>query len=136
MLTVTTRITATPTVRKIRRASGLRLEDLLDGDAEEACETEGDDEEAGSDLYRALPFDEDDQQREGKDHEQHCQQMTGRERHKRGHERPRTPFHQSGRNRERPPHPGIHPVVEAARNDREPKSRDRPVDSASVQADG
>jgi hypothetical protein len=34
-----------------------------------------DDQEAGADLDLLLPFDEGDQQREGKDHHEHCQEM-------------------------------------------------------------
>jgi hypothetical protein len=45
---------------------------------DEAEDTESDDKEAGADLYLALPFDEGDQQREGKDHQQHREQMAGR----------------------------------------------------------
>jgi hypothetical protein len=73
--------------------------------------------------------------RECKDHQEHRQQMAGRERPKRRQEGARTFFHYSGRNRERPPHPGTYPVVEAARNDSQPESRDRPVGPASGQAD-
>ena len=83
-----------------------------------------------------LPVHESDQQREWKDHQEHREQMAGRERPKRRHESAWTFFHHSGRNRERPPHPGIHPVVEAARNDSQPQSRDGPVDPVIGQADG
>jgi hypothetical protein len=39
--------------------------------------TEPYDKQAGADLYLALPFDEGDQQRKGKDHQEHRQQMPG-----------------------------------------------------------
>ena len=46
-------------------------------------DTEGDDKETGADLDLALPFDKGDEQRERKDHQQHRQQMAGRQRPKR-----------------------------------------------------
>jgi hypothetical protein len=54
----------------------------------------------------------------------------------RRHEGARTFLHHSGRNRERPSQPGIHPVVEAACEDSQPESDDGPVDPGSVQDDG
>jgi hypothetical protein len=48
-------------------------------------QTEGDNKEACADLYRALPFDDGNEQREGKDHKEHCEQMADRERPKCGH---------------------------------------------------
>ena len=45
---------------------------------DEPEDTEPDDQEAGADLDLSLPFDEGDQQREGKDHQEHCQQMADR----------------------------------------------------------
>ena len=42
---------------------------------DEAEDAEPDDKEAGGDLYLALPIDEGDQQSEGKDYEQHREQM-------------------------------------------------------------
>jgi hypothetical protein len=41
-------------------------------------DTEPDDKEAGADLYPALPFDEGNQHREGKDHQEHREQVAGR----------------------------------------------------------
>jgi hypothetical protein len=40
--------------------------------------TEPDDQEAGTDLDLSLPFDEGNQQREGKDHHEYRQQMADR----------------------------------------------------------
>ena len=51
--------------------------------ADKPEDTEGDDKEAGADLDLALPFDQRDQQRERKDHQQHRQQMADRQRPKR-----------------------------------------------------
>ena len=99
-------------------------------------DTEPDDEQAGADLYLALPFDEGDQQREGKKHQKHCKQMAGRQRPKRGHQGTRTPFHQSSRNGERPPHSRIYSVVEAARNDSQPEPGGCPIRCAQIQTDG
>jgi hypothetical protein len=98
--------------------------------------TEGDDEEAGADLYRALPFDHGNQQREGQDHEQHREQMADRERPKRGHQGARAPFHQSRGNGERPPHARVDAVVEAARDHSQPEPGRRPVGCAHIQTDG
>ena len=84
----------------------------------------------------ALPFDERDQQREGKDHQQHREQMAGRERPKRGHQRARTPFHQSSRNGERPAHSRVYAVIEAARDDSQPEPGGCPIRSAQIQTDG
>jgi hypothetical protein len=39
-------------------------------------DAEADDQEAGADLDLSLPLDEGEQQREGKDHYEHRQQMT------------------------------------------------------------
>ena len=39
--------------------------------------TEADDQKAGAELDLTLPFDQRDEQREGKDHQQHGQQMAG-----------------------------------------------------------
>ena len=72
--------------------------------ADKLEDTEGDDKEAGGNLDLTLPSDEGDQQREGKHHEQHREQMACRQRPQRGHQGTRTPFHQSSRNGERPPH--------------------------------
>src|SRR6266481_3211389 len=99
-------------------------------------DTEPDDEEARTELYLVLPFDERNQQREGKKHQEHCQQMAGRQRPKRGQQGTRTPFHQSSRNGERPSHSWIYPVVEAARNDCQPEPGRCPIHSAQVQTDG
>jgi hypothetical protein len=41
-------------------------------------DTKPDDQEAGADLDLSLPLDEGDQQREGKDHHEHGQQMAAR----------------------------------------------------------
>ena len=98
--------------------------------------TEGDNEEACADLYRALPFDDGNQQCEGQDHQQHREQMAGRERPKRGHQRPRAPLHQSSGNSERPPHARVDPVVKAARDDSQPEPGRRPVGCAHIQTDG
>jgi hypothetical protein len=46
-------------------------------------DAEGDDKQAGTELDLALPFNKGDEQRERKDHQQHRQQMAGRERPKR-----------------------------------------------------
>ena len=99
-------------------------------------DTEPDDQEAGADPYLALPFDEGDQQREGKDHHEHREQMAGRQRPKRGHQGTRTAFHHSGRNGERPPHCRIYPVVKAARDDSQPEPGGCPIRSAQIQAEG
>ena len=45
---------------------------------DEPEDAEADDQEAGADLDLSLPLDEGDQQREGKDHDKHCQQMADR----------------------------------------------------------
>ena len=99
-------------------------------------QTEGDDKEAGADLYRALPFDDGNEQREGKDHQQHREQMAGRERPKRGHQGTRAPLHQSSRNGERPPHARVDAVVEAARDDSQPEPGRCPIGCAQIQTDG
>ena len=52
-----------------------------------------DDQEAGADLDLSLPLDNGSQQREGKDHHEHRQQMAERKRPKCCHEGVRTPFH-------------------------------------------
>ena len=39
-------------------------------------DAKSDDQETGADLDLLLPFNDGDQQRKGKDHYQHCQQMT------------------------------------------------------------
>ena len=49
-------------------------------------DTEADDKEAGAELDLALPFDKREEQREGKDHQQHRQQMADRQRPKRSHQ--------------------------------------------------
>jgi hypothetical protein len=59
-------------------------------------DAEPDDEEAGADLNLALPLDEGDQQREGKNHREHRQHMSDPQRPKRFDEGARTPFHQPG----------------------------------------
>ena len=74
---------------------------------EQPEDAESDDEEAGTDLYLALPFDEHDQQREGQDHEQHREQMAASKRSERRNERAWAPFHQASRNGQRPPHPRV-----------------------------
>ena len=43
-------------------------------------DAEGDDKQAGTDLDLALPFNNGDEQRERKDHQQHRQQMADRQR--------------------------------------------------------
>jgi hypothetical protein len=63
---------------------------------EEPEDAEPDDKEAGADLYLALPFDQRNQQREGKEHQKHCQQMPNRQRPKRRHQGTRALFHQTG----------------------------------------
>ena len=103
---------------------------------DEPEDTEGDDKEAGAELDLALPFDQCDEQRERQDHQQHRQQMADSQGPERGHQRPRTPFHQSRRNGERPAHPRVYAVVEAARDDSQPEPGRRPVRSAQIQADG
>ncbi len=103
---------------------------------DEPEDAEADDKEAGAYLDLALPFDERDQQRERKNHQQHRKQMAGRERTKRSHQRTRIPFHQSGRNGERPPHSRIYSVVEAARDDSQPEPGSRPIRPAQFQTDG
>ena len=45
---------------------------------DEPEEAEPDDQEAGADLDLSLPLDEGDQQREGKEHHKHRQQMADR----------------------------------------------------------
>jgi hypothetical protein len=45
---------------------------------DEPEDTEPDDQEAGADLNLPLPFDEGDEQREGKEHQEHRQQMADR----------------------------------------------------------
>ena len=45
---------------------------------DKAEDTEPRDEEAGADLYLALPFDQGDQQTERKDYHEHREQMAGR----------------------------------------------------------
>jgi hypothetical protein len=77
-------------------------------------DAEKDDKQASANPDRTLPFDEGDEQREWKDHEQHREQVADGERAERGHKRTRIPLHQSGRNRERPPHSRVDPMVEAA----------------------
>ena len=99
-------------------------------------QTKGDDEEARPDLYRALPFDDGNEQREGKDNQQHCEQMADRERPKRGHQGTRAPFHQPSRNGERPPHAGVDAMVEAARDHSQPEPGGCPIGCVQIQADG
>ena len=53
-------------------------------------------QQAGADPDLPLPIDETDQQRERQDHDQHREQMAGRERRERRHKRPRTFFHHPG----------------------------------------
>jgi hypothetical protein len=72
--------------------------------ADKPEDTEPDDKEARGNLDLTLPSNEGDQQREGKQHEQHREQMARRQGPKRGHQGTRIPFHQSSRNGERPPH--------------------------------
>ena len=45
---------------------------------DEPKDAEPDDQETGADLDLLLPFDERDQQCEGKDHHEYCQQMADR----------------------------------------------------------
>jgi len=45
---------------------------------DEPEDTEPDDQEAGADLDLPLPFDKGDEQSEGKDHQEHRQQMADR----------------------------------------------------------
>jgi hypothetical protein len=99
-------------------------------------DTEADDEQARADLNLVLPLDQNEQQREGKQHDEHREQMAGSERPKRGQERARISFHQSGRNRERPAHSRVYAVVKAARHDNQPEPDGRPIRSAQIQADG
>ena len=47
---------------------------------DEPEDAEADDQEAGADPDRPLPFDERDQQREGQDYQEHRQQMADRQR--------------------------------------------------------
>ena len=103
---------------------------------DEPEDTERNDKQTGADLNLALPFDEDEQQREGEQHDEHREQMARGERPKRGHQRARTPFHQSGRNSERPPHSRVYAVVKAARDDSQPEPGRCPIRSAQIQADG
>jgi hypothetical protein len=104
---------------------------------DKAEDTEPDNQETGADLDLALPFDEGDQQREGEEHQQHRQQMAGRQRHQRGAEGTRRPFHQSGGYSERPSHSRIYAVVETARDDSQPEPSRCPIRrSAHIQADG
>src|ERR1700704_3449795 len=49
---------------------------------DEPEDTEPNDQEARTDLDLSVPLDEGDQQREGKDHHEHCQQMAERQRPK------------------------------------------------------
>ena len=63
---------------------------------DEPEDAEPHDHETGADLDLLLPLDEGDQQREGKDHHEHCQQMADRQRPKCRQEGARTPFHQPG----------------------------------------
>ena len=63
---------------------------------DEPEDTEPDDQKTGADLDLPLPIDERDQQREGKDHQEHREQMADRERPKRRHEGARAFFHQPG----------------------------------------
>ena len=102
-------------------------------------ETKGaiaDDEKRRQNLDHALPFDEREQQRKWQEHQKHCEQMAERQRpecHKQGS---RTSFHQPCGDRERPPHSRIESVIEAARDNGEPKpGRCRPR-SAQFQTDG
>jgi hypothetical protein len=99
-------------------------------------DTEPNDKQAGAYLYLALPFDECHQHREGKENQEHREQMAGHERPKGGHQGTRTPFHQSSRNGERPSHSRIYSVVEAARDDSQPEPGRRPIRSAQIQTDG
>ena len=63
---------------------------------DEPKDAKPDDQKAGPDLDLLLPFDKGDQQREGKDHNEHRQQMADRQRPKRRHKGAGTPFHQPG----------------------------------------
>ena len=99
-------------------------------------DTEPDDKQAGAQLYRALPFDECHQHGEGKENQEHRQQMADHQRPKGGHQGTRILFHQSSRNGERPAHSRIYSVVEAARDDSQPEPRRCPIRSAQIQTDG
>ena len=61
---------------------------------DEPKNTEPDDQETGTNLDLPLPVNERNQQREGKDHHEHREQMADREWPKRRHEGARTFFHQ------------------------------------------
>jgi hypothetical protein len=98
-------------------------------------DTEGDHQETGADLDLPLPFDEGDQQREGKHHHQHGQEMA---------DGPAAQAPQRGRvcsfplrlkRRAASPSPGS-PVIKAARYDSQPEPRSCPIASAQVQTDG
>jgi hypothetical protein len=58
--------------------------------------SEDDHQKAGANLDLALPFDEGGQQREGKHHHQHGQEVADSQWPQRRNERARVPFHQSG----------------------------------------
>jgi hypothetical protein len=102
----------------------------------EQKDTERDNQETGANPDLLLPYDEGCQQREGKHHHQHCQQVTDGKGPKRRNESARASFHQSSRNGERPTHPGVHAVIEAAHYDGQPELGGRPIPSAQVQTDG
>jgi hypothetical protein len=99
-------------------------------------DAEPDDQEAGGYLYLVLPLDERHQRREGKKNQEHREKMAGHQRPKGSHQGSRTPFHQSSRYGERPPHSRIYSVVEAARDDSQPEPGVCPIGSAQIQTDG
>jgi hypothetical protein len=103
---------------------------------QEPKKTERHHQEAGANPDLWLPFDKSRQEREGKQHYQHRQQVTDGKGPKRRNESARTSFHQSSCNGERPTHPGVHAVIEAACYDGQPQLVARPITCAQVQTDG
>ena len=88
---------------------------------------EADDKKARPDLNLRPPFGKGHEQREGKQNEEHGEEMADSQRSQRGQKRPRITFHQSGGNGERPAHAGVDAVIEAARNHGKPQSRGGPL---------
>src|SRR6476661_5641984 len=92
---------------------------------DQPIDAEADDEKTRAELDRTLPLGQHEQEREWQQHEKCCQEMPGRQGPQRTKERARVLVHESGRNGERPSHPRIDSVIEAARNKSEPQPAKR-----------
>jgi hypothetical protein len=106
------------------------------GPIDEPEDAEPDQQHACADLDLLLPLEQRDKHSERKDHYEHRRKVADRQRPKRCHQRPRTFLHQPGRNGEWPSHPGIGPVIKAARDNRQPEHGRGPVGIRQAQTDG